>query len=82
MLGHEPLKATVQTLNGQRAVLAFETSDTHTEATQQVTVPRGSLPEAVIEGDSVVIEILTDEAAADHRDKTARKLLEDILNGH
>lgn len=70
--------ASVDSIDGHTASIRFEELE---PAGQSVTVPLRCLPRAVRSGDRVVVEFLTADGSADQRDSTARKLLEDILNG-
>lgn len=60
-------------VNG-RAVLRFVDG-------QEVIVARRFLPKNVTEGQSLALQILTQEAATDEREALARAILKEILSG-
>ena len=50
-------------------------------AGQELVLPKRLLPSGIREGDVVVVELMTDEQATEAKERIARKVLEEILNG-
>ena len=78
MTDHELIRGTVARVAGGTATITFSELE---PSGQTLVLPIRAVPQGAKAGDTIVIELLADEAAAARRDATARKLLEDILNG-
>lgn len=76
------LRAVLDRFEGHKGVLSFDEGDVLGPlAGQELVLPKKVLPLGIREGDVVIVEIMTDEQATQSREKVARALLEDILNG-
>lgn len=77
-----PLRCTVDRFEGHTGVLLFDESDALGPLTgQEIVLPKRMLPPGTKEGDTLVVELLTDAQATESKEQIARKVLEDILNG-
>ena len=47
----------------------------------EIILPKRLLPKGIKEGDAVVISVFTDREETKNREKTAKELLNEILNG-
>lgn len=70
----EALQCSVDRFENGHAVLDFGACGT-------LTVARRHVPKNCKEGDSLLVELLTDEAATKRRKHLAKAILEEILNG-
>lgn len=77
-----PLRCSLDRFEGHTAVLLFDDADLLGPLTgQELVLPKRVLPAGTKQGDSLVIELLTDQQATESKEQIARKVLEDILNG-
>jgi len=77
-----PLRCTIDRFEGHTGVLLFDESDLLGPLTgQELVLPKRLLPAGSKEGDTLVVELLTDKQATEAKEDIARKVLEDILNG-
>lgn len=76
------LRCVLDRFEGHKGVLLFDDAEMlGTLAGQELVLPRRALPAGVREGEVVVVELMTDEQATEAKERIARKVLEDILNG-
>ncbi len=76
------LRATIDRFEGHTGVLLFDDADLLGPLTgQELVLPKRLLPLGAKEGDTLVVELLTDQQSTESKEQIARKVLEDILNG-
>jgi hypothetical protein len=76
------LKAILDRFEAHKGVLLFEDADLLGPlAGQELVLPQKLLPAGIKQGDVVILELMTDQQSTEEREKIARALLEDILNG-
>lgn len=77
----QQLRGTLDRLEGHKGVILFDDEALGPLAGQELVLPARLLPEGIVQGDVLVIELMTDRQATQTREQVARTVLEEILNG-
>lgn len=74
------IKATIDRIVGEKAVLLIEKSIKQNLPQQEIIWPKAELPPNIHEGDMVVLGILKEEDATKSKEESARAMLEALLS--
>lgn len=74
------IKATIDRIDGQKAVLLINSSIKNNLPEQEIIWPKEELPPNIQEGDSIVLGILKEEDASKSQEESARAMLEALLS--
>ncbi len=75
------IRGTLDRYEGHRAVLLLDDDALGPLTGQELVIPTRLLPSNLAQGAMIVVELMTDEQATQAKERVARKVLEEILNG-